>query len=166
MNQNKHKCVVEKNAKAHNSKQDKINGLICTQTWQSHDNKWKNIKWKGNEIEKCGITKWAYETAVIMVFSRMSWIQMEARWSPTTEIKVVQRDWGPLIHSLKHSLTLKLGFCIHFKSHYCQGSLLENKQPCCITTLKVRGYGWYIFLFSLLPTNPMERPKPTKNWSY
>ncbi len=60
------------------SKQDTINGLVCTQKWQSHDNKGKKIKGRGNEIEKCSISKWAAETAVITVFSRMSGIQMEA----------------------------------------------------------------------------------------
>lgn len=39
------------------------------------------MKRRGNEIDKRRSSKWAVETAVIMVFSRMSGIQMEAGWS-------------------------------------------------------------------------------------
>lgn len=39
------------------------------------------MKRRGNEIDKRRSSKWAAETAVIMVYSRMRGIQMEAGWS-------------------------------------------------------------------------------------
>lgn len=58
------------------------------------------IKMQDNEIDKCSMGKWAAVTAVITVFSRLSGIEMEARWkSPTAEMEVAQRGCDTYIQS-------------------------------------------------------------------